>query len=164
MQRIVGLLVFQTPEPVRIWEISAWIERRFPRPIEAVVAEIETQQHRRFLKAHLPVDGLPFYDEVKYIHVARDGRDACMSFHNHGTGFTDEMLRALDKAGLEDEAVGRPYPRIPADPAQVFHRWITQGEIPSHEEGSPSMSFFHFERSWWKARNRRNACWSTTTI
>ncbi len=65
MQRIVSLLVFQTAEPKPIMQISAWIDRRFPQPIEAVVAQIEAQEHRRFLKSHLPLDGLPFYGEVK---------------------------------------------------------------------------------------------------
>lgn len=156
MQRIVGLLVFQTPEPKPIMQISAWVERRFPQTIEALETQIETQQHRRFLKSHLPLDGLPFYDEVKYIHVARDGRDACMSFHNHGNGFTDQMLQSLNTAGLEDETIGRPYPKVLADPGEFFHQWITQGELPGHEDGSPSVSFFHFERSWWEARTRPN--------
>jgi len=156
MQQIVGLLVFQTPVPKPIMQISAWIDRRFPQPVEAVVAQIEAQEHRRFLKSHMPLDGLPFYDEVKYIHVARDGRDACMSLHNHATGFTDQMLASLNKAGLEDEAVGRLYPDIRTDPGEFFHQWITRGEIPGDEDGSPSMSFFHFEQSWWNARHRPN--------
>ncbi len=156
MQRIVGLLIFQSPDPKPIMQISAWIDRRFPQPIEAVIAQIEAQEHRRFLKSHIPLDGLPFHDEVKYIHVARDGRDACMSFHNHGTGFTEQMLAGLSKAGLEDEVVGRPYPQPLTNPGEFFHRWITQGEVPGHHDGSPSMSFFHFERTWWDARNRPN--------
>ena len=156
MQRIVGLLVFQSPEPRPIMQISPWIDRRFPEPIEAVAARIEAQDHRRFLKAHLPLDGLPIHDDVRYVHVARDGRDACMSFHNHGSGFTPEMLDRLDRAGLGDESVGRPYPRIPADPAEHFHRWLTEGEVPGHEDGSPTMSFFHFERTWWDERHRPN--------
>ena len=48
MQRIVGLLVFQTPEPRPIMEISAWIDRRFPEPIDALMARLEDQEHRRF--------------------------------------------------------------------------------------------------------------------
>jgi aryl sulfotransferase len=156
MQRIVGLLIFQSAEAKPIMQISPWIDRRFPQPIEDVVAQLEAQDHRRFLKSHLPLDGLPFYDEVKYIHVARDGRDACMSFHNHGTGFTEQMLASLSKAGMEDEAVARPYPEVLQDPGEFFHRWITQGEVPGHEDGSPSMSYFHFERTWWEARNRPN--------
>ncbi len=156
MQRIVSLLVFQTLEPRPIMQVSPWIDRRFPEAIEDMMARVEAQQHRRFLKSHLPADGLPIYDEVKYIHVARDGRDACMSFHNHGTGFTDQMLDRLDKTGLEDETVGRPYPRIPADPAEYFHQWLTEGVVPGHAGGSPTVSFFHFEKTWWDERHRSN--------
>lgn len=156
MQRIVGLLVFQTPEPRPVMQISPWIDRRFPEPIETVLAQIEGQDHRRFLKAHLPADGLPIHDEVKYLHVARDGRDACMSLHNHASGFTPLMLEGLDRAGLEDETIGRPYPRVPADPAAFFHRWLTEGAVPGHEDGLPTMSFFHCERTWWAERHRPN--------
>src|SRR5687767_104213 len=69
-QRIVSLLLFQSPEPVPIMQISAWIDRRFGPPLNAVLDQIEAQTHRRFLKSHLPIDGLPFYAGVKYIHVA----------------------------------------------------------------------------------------------
>lgn len=156
MQRIVGLLVFQSPEPKPIMQISVWIDRRFPQPIEGVIAQIEAQEHRRFLKSHLPLDGMPFYDEVKYIHVARDGRDVCMSFHNHCAGYTEHMVAGLNQSGLEDETIGRPYPEPLDDPAEFFHRWITRGEVPGQQDGSPGMSFFHFERTWWDARHRPN--------
>ncbi|WP_119302404.1 sulfotransferase domain-containing protein [Dongia deserti] len=156
MQRIVGLLIFQSPEPLPVMQISPWIDRRFPEPIEAVLGRLDAQEHRRFLKAHLPADGLPIYDDVKYVHVARDGRDACMSFHNHGSGFTPRMLEDLDRAGLADESVGRPYPRVPADPEVFFHRWLTEGAVPGNEDGLPTMSFFHCERTWWAERHRPN--------
>jgi aryl sulfotransferase len=156
VQRIVGMLVFQTAEPMPIMQISPWIDRRFPQPIEAVVAQIEAQKHRRFLKSHLPLDGLPFYDDVKYIHIARDGRDACMSFHHHCTSFTDQMMGELNRSGLEDDAIGRPYPAIQVDPGQFFHQWVTKGEVSSHEDGSPNMSFLQFQKTWWEARNRPN--------
>jgi aryl sulfotransferase len=156
MQRIVDVLVFQTPEPRPIMEISPWIDRRFPEPVEALAARIEVQNHRRFLKSHLPFDGLPIYEEIKYIHVARDGRDACLSFHNHVMGFTPQMLDGLDRTGLEDETIRRPYPRFAADPAQYFRRWLTEGAVAGHEEGLPMMSFFHFERTWWDERHRPN--------
>jgi aryl sulfotransferase len=156
MQRIVALLVFQTIEPRPVMDISPWIERRFPEPIEAVAARLEAQAHRRFLKTHLPFDGLPVFDRVKYIHVARDGRDACMSYHNHILALTPAMLDALDEAGLQDETIARPYPRASADPAQHFHRWLAEGAVPGHDDGAPMMSYFHFERSWWQARHRAN--------
>ena len=59
MQRIISLLVFQDPEPRPVIQISPWIDRRAREPIEAVMARIDAQDHRRFLKAHLPADGLP---------------------------------------------------------------------------------------------------------
>ena len=156
MQRIVSLLVFQTPEPRPVMEISPWIDRRAREPIEAVMARIDAQDHRRFLKAHLPADGLPIFDEVKYLHVARDGRDACLSFHNHGAGLAPGVLEGLDRTGLEDETIGRPYPRIPADPAEYFHRWLAEDADPGYGHGSPAASFFHFERTWWDERHRPN--------
>ena len=156
MQRIVDLLVFQTPEPRPIMQISPWIDRRFPEPVEAVVARIEAQDHRRFLKAHLPADGLPIHDEVKYVHVARDGRDACMSFHNHGSGFTPEMLDGLDRAGLEDETIGPPLPARPGRPGRALPPLAHGGRGAGPRGRLAAMSFFHFERTWWDERHRPN--------
>ena len=156
MQRIVSLLIFQTPDPRPVMEISPWIDRRSREPNEAIVARINAQDHRRFLKAHLPADGLPIFDEVKYLHVARDGRDACLSFHNHGAGLTPEVIERLDRNGLEDETIGRPYPRIPADPAEYFHRWLVDDVDPGYGHNSPATSFCHFERTWWNERHRPN--------
>lgn len=155
-QQIVSLLIFQSPEPRPVLNISPWIERRFPEPIETVIARIEAQEHRRFLKTHLAADGLPIYDEVRYIHVARSGLDACMSFHNHCTSFTADALAALDKAGLEDETIARPYPRPAADPADFFRAWIGEGAVPGHDDGRPIMSFFTCERTFWELRRRPN--------
>lgn len=156
MQRIVGLLVFQRPEPLPVMDISPWIDRRFPEAIADTMARIEAQEHRRFLKAHLPVDGLPIFDEVKYIHVARDGRDAAMSFHNHALALSPEMLEGMDRCGREDETIARPYPRMPQDPAAAFRRWLTEGAVPGHGDGMPFMSFFHLVQSWWDARHGGN--------
>jgi aryl sulfotransferase len=156
MQRIISLLVFQSAEPRPVMQISPWIDRRGREPIEVVMARLDAQDHRRFLKAHLPADGLPIHDEVKYIHVARDGRDACMSFHNHGSSLMPELLEALDRAGMEDETVGRPYPRVPADPAAYFRRWLREDVDPAYGHDSSATSFFQFVRSWWDERHRPN--------
>jgi hypothetical protein len=52
------------------------------------------------------------------------------------------MMGELNRSGLEDDAIGRPYPAIQVDPGQFFHQWVTKGEVRSHEDGSPNMSFF----------------------
>lgn len=156
MQRIVSLLIFASPEPRPIWDISAWIERRFPEPIEAILARIEAQTHRRFLKSHLPIDGLPLYDEVSYIHVARDGLDVAMSYHNHTRSLSDMGLEWLSGAGMADETIAAPYPSIPADPAEFFGLWLSRGAVPGQEEGWPTNSWFEMEQGYWRERRRPN--------
>ena len=157
MQRIVGGLLFLTPEPMPFTgEISVWIDFRLTMPVDEALAKLEAQTHRRFLKAHQPFDALPIYDEIKYIHVARDGRDALMSWHNHANAFLPETIAKLDAIGLADETIGRPYPDRPADPADEFHRWITTGSAADERDGLPSTSYFRFEASWWDARHWPN--------
>ena len=145
-QRIVGGLVFGDLEPRPYSrDISIWLDRRFRRPLEEDIAALEAQTHLRFLKAHLPFDGLPIYDGVKYIHVARDGRDAALSWHNHASGYTDAMLELLDAAGREDATIGRPLPRAMRDPADEFHRWLTEGAHADWPDGTPNTSYFGFQ-------------------
>jgi aryl sulfotransferase len=155
MQRIVGMLLFQSADPQPVMDLSVWIDARF-RPIEEVTAALAAQTHRRFLKAHLPYDALPIHDAVRYIHVARDGRDVALSYHAHTLNLTDAMLERYDGFGLADETLARPFPRAPEDPAEFFHRWMTQGAGPDATDGLPSPSWFDFERSWWGARDSEN--------
>ena len=156
-QRIVGALVFQTPEPMPFsGEISLWIDSRTMKSLDDAIATIEGQTHRRFLKAHLPFDGLPIFDEVKYVHVARDGRDALMSWHDHDSAWLPEMIQRLDANGLADSAIGRPYPPLIDDPAEQFHRWLTEGATEDESDGCPNLSYFNCEATWWEARDRPN--------
>ncbi|MFQ5416197.1 MAG: sulfotransferase domain-containing protein [Myxococcota bacterium] len=152
-QRIVDLLVFQSPEARSILDVSPWIDMRFGPPIEEVIARADAQQHRRFFKSHLPFDGLPCYEDVRYIHVARDGRDACMSFFNHCSAYTPQMYEAMDRGALE---MGAPAPRCPDDVRVFFHEWLTKGIHPGLRDGFPTHSFFDFENTWWNARERSN--------
>jgi aryl sulfotransferase len=153
-QQIVNLLIFQSPEPRPLGELSPWLDCRFMAPIEAVLPMIEAQTHRRFLKSHLPLDALPLYDEVRYIHVARDGRDACMSFLNHFNSFVHEALERFDAIGLADPTIGRPMPRPPATEREFFLYWLADG---GDERASMMASeFFHIERSYWAQRRRSN--------
>ena len=158
MERIVGALVFQTPEPMPFSrEISLWIDSRTTtKSLDAAMATIEAQTHRRFLKAHLPFDGLPIFDEVKYIHVARDGRDAVMSWHDDDKAWLPEVIERLDANGLADPAIGRPYPPLIDDPAEQFHRWLTEGASGDQPDGCPNISYFQCEATWWEARHRPN--------
>ena len=89
-QRLVSLLVFDGPDlPGPLSTVSPWVDLNI-RPIEEVVAVLDAQQHRRFLKTHTPLDGLVLDDRVTYIGVGRDPRDAAISellqLGQHGSG------------------------------------------------------------------------------
>jgi aryl sulfotransferase len=152
MQRIVSLLIFQSPEPHPVIKISPWVDARFIMPVEVMRKLIEGQHHRRFLKSHLPFDGLPYYDQLRYIHVARDARDACMSYFNHCSAFTPTAYEALDRAAPEMGA----FPRCPGDPRVFWRRWFTEGVLPDAQDGFPDLSFFDSEVSYWRRRHTEN--------
>jgi aryl sulfotransferase len=156
MQQIVSSLVFGDAEPRALPPVSPWIDARFRGTAAEVHAAIERQSHRRFLKSHLPIDGLPLYEEVRYIHVARDGRDAALSMHNHYSGLSASQLESFDRIGLDDSILGKPYPKIPADAAEYFRLWISTPIIPGQEDGLPAPSFFELESSYWAERKRAN--------
>src|ERR1700675_4388116 len=62
-QAIVASLLWpagDTPGPI-MHVVSPWIEAEF-EPIDVVLARLESQSHRRFIKSHTPADGIPFFD------------------------------------------------------------------------------------------------------
>ncbi len=154
MQRIVSMFVFASAEPKHIWDLSPWPDMRLFGPIEATLATAEAQTHRRFFKTHLPYDALPRPDGVKFIHVARDGRDAALSLHNHLSKFTAETLGQLDKISVSDPKFGDPYPRAAEDSADFFHCWVT--DESNDGQGDPGASFFEVEKSYWAERHDPN--------
>ena len=153
MQQIVSLLIFQSPEPRPIHQLSLWIDCRFMHSVEEMREILEHQSHRRFLKSHLPFDGIPHYDYVRYLHVARDGRDACMSFFNHWSAMTPLAFQLMDQAAAE---MGGPAPRAPADARTFWRRWLTRGVTPGARDGYPDLSFFELETTYWQARHYSN--------
>ena len=123
-QRIVGMLVFGSADPFPVQGSSPWPDFRAPPPGSALELA-QSQTHRRFLKSHLPFDALPFYQGVKYIHVARDGRDAAMSFYNHKANYLPDTVARFREISRNDPKFGDDdYPFVPSDPAQHFHDWL----------------------------------------
>lgn len=149
-QQIVNLLVFQSPEPRHLGRLSPWLDARFFAPLEAILPGLEAQEHRRFIKTHLPMDAFPLYDEVRYIHTARDGRDAAMSHLNHLNNRTAEAWARFDAVGLGDPAIGAPMPRPPRTVREFFHYWV-EAEGMHTAEG-----FLALERTYWDRRKADN--------
>lgn len=165
-QRIVDLLVHQSPDVRPFAEISPWLDSTIFNPIEDDLATLEAQTHRRYIKSHLPFGALPVWDTVKYIHVGRDGRDARLSWQNHEQGFTPEFsahvaAQARALAAERGEAPGAPPPRPPENPRDYLLQWFGQleAELDAQGQGEPNRfghPFFGFEASYWKERDRSN--------
>jgi aryl sulfotransferase len=146
MQRIVSMLLTASaaPAPVR----GPWFDFRLRGPVEPILGEAEATPGRRHLKSHLPYDALPVWEGVKFIHVARDGRDSALSWHNHMRGFTPPMIAVMDQVSLNDAKFGDTAPPTPADPAESFREWLVDGGAL----GDAGASFWEVERSYWAAR------------
>lgn len=79
MQMICALLVFQDPElPAPLARLSPWVDQ-LVRPVEEVHELLAVQAHRRIIKTHTPLDGLPLHPGVTYLVVARDPLDVAVS-------------------------------------------------------------------------------------
>jgi Sulfotransferase domain len=71
MQTIVGMLLLDRVDlGAPISTLSPWLDMLI-RTDDEVFGLLETQTHRRFIKTHTPLDGVPRHDEVTYIAVIR---------------------------------------------------------------------------------------------
>jgi hypothetical protein len=123
--------VFDGPElPGPMSTLSPWLDQTI-RPIEEVIAALEAQKHRRFIKTHTPLDGLVLDDRVTYIGVGRDPRDAAMSMFFQSSNTDPERMRELHEAA----APGHPHPaEMPPPPAPGLPHL---GGGPPHPHGGP---------------------------
>lgn len=145
-----------TPErvPLRDDKSSLWPDwRPGAADIEALYEQLEAQAHRRFLKTHLPLDGLPFYPQVKYLVIGRDARDVFMSLWNHYSNYTDDFYKTLNEAS---DLIGKPYPRCPENIHAFWHSWINQGWFDWEQEGYPFWGNMHHTQTWWNYRHLDN--------
>lgn len=155
MQRIVDLLIHRTTEPRPIIETYPWLDATFQAPLEVNLATLAAQTHRRAMKSHLPFDSLPIYDTTKYIHVARDGRDACFSFHNHESAYTESARANFDaQVALDPRFRARPVPE--ADLGDYYRRWMDEAEADEPWGVGVELPFFDYQVTYWRERRRPN--------
>lgn len=145
VQQIVSQLIFGGEEGLEVAEMSPWVDLRVP-PKEVKLSALAGQEHRRFVKTHLPVDALVFSPRAKYIYIGRDGRDVVWSMYNHHAKANDAWYDALNNTpGL----MGLPIDRPPADVHQYFRDWLEQ-------DGHPFWPFWENVSSWWAIRDLPN--------
>src|SRR3712207_9262003 len=77
----------------------------------------------RYNKTHPPADGIPIFDTASYIVVARDGRDAFMSFANHMKHMRADLRECLNAEAIKQGIA--PLMEFHGDIHGFFDRWIT---------------------------------------
>ncbi|HKR49713.1 MAG TPA: sulfotransferase domain-containing protein [Pseudonocardiaceae bacterium] len=153
-QMICALLVFQTPDFERpLTEISPWLDM-LTADRDQVVTALEAQPHRRFIKTHTPLDGLPLDDRVTYVCVGRDPRDVGFSWSHHIVNLDmDAFLTARRTAvGAEDfdEQLPDGPPEPPPTEIERFWQWIDDPK-PAGESPTSLVNLFHHIRTFWPA-------------
>lgn len=144
-QQIIAQLLFDGAEDLETAEMSPWLDVRVP-PKEIKLPIVEAQEHRRFLKTHLPVDALVFSEKARYIYVGRDGRDIVWSMYNHHSRANEAWYDALNNTpGLVGPPLGKP----PDSVLQYFRDWL-------EKDGYPWWPFWENVRSWWEIRDLAN--------
>ena len=113
MQMICALLIFQRPElPAPLWHLSPWLDHMI-MPADVVYARLAEQPHRRFIKTHTPLDGIPLDPRVTYIVTARHPLDMFVSLRHHLDNIDGTRLRQLTGQATPAGA-GRTTARQPA--------------------------------------------------
>ena len=83
MQTIVALLLSGDPDVETELSVKMpWVDIRI-REISEVAARLDAMTHRRSMKSHTPMDGLPLDDRAMYLCVFRHPLDAHFSYRKH---------------------------------------------------------------------------------
>jgi hypothetical protein len=129
------------------------------RAVDSVNADLEAQDHRRFIKSHTPYDGLPVRDDVTYICVGRDPRDVFLSWDNHWHNMDlAAAFAAREQAvGLDDiaELLAEGPPEKAPSEAERFWDWVDDDRPPSTGLQSLRATLEHLA-SFWTIREQPN--------
>ena len=143
VQMICALLIFQTPElPAPLAQLSPWVDHLIA-PREQVYAELAAQEHRRFIKTHTPLDGIPLDPRATYIVTARDPLDMAVSLYHQGANIDHARVRQL---------TGEPEPAEPPRAAKPLRDWllgwIARDQDPREQPDSLPGVMWHLSDAW----------------
>ncbi|HEX6497652.1 MAG TPA: sulfotransferase domain-containing protein [Micromonosporaceae bacterium] len=141
LQMICALLVFQSPDlPEPLPTLSPWLDWLIT-PREEVYAQLAAQQHRRFIKTHTPLDGLPLDDRATYLVPARHPLDVAVSLYH--------MLRDNLDWERKRELLDAPELAPPRQtPREWLLSWIDNDADPREQMDSLPGVMWHLTDAW----------------
>ncbi|MFZ0664299.1 MAG: sulfotransferase domain-containing protein [Acidimicrobiales bacterium] len=143
VQMICALLIFQSPDlPARLSEISPWLDWLIV-PRSEVYARLAAQDHRRFIKTHTPLDGVPIDSKATYIVTGRHPLDMAVSLYHQGANIDRDRLRQLT-GGPEPTAPTRQRPEV----TEWLVSWIDKDSDPRESPDSLPGVMWHLSDAW----------------
>jgi aryl sulfotransferase len=142
-QMICAVLVCGTPDlPEPLPRLSPWVDHTV-QPVEQVLARLQAQRHRRFVKTHTPLDGIPLDGRVTYLVVGRHPLDAAVSLYHQADNIDRPRWRRL---------TGQPEPAQPPPPRASLHdwlvAWVDRSDDPRRELDSLPGVAWHLTDAW----------------
>ena len=156
MQNIVGMLVLGRPVlGAPISTLSPWLDMLI-RTDEEVFGLLNAQHHRRWIKTHTPLDGLPRHPAVTYITVIRHPLDVAISDRDHRMNMNFSRAHELRLA-----AAGDPDPSTSREPEPEdvagYLRWFIDNDLPPTGSGPNGLADFCDQvTTYWKQREAPN--------
>ncbi len=142
VQMICALLIFKTPSlPRPLPELSPWLDW-LVLPRDELFADLESQTHRRFIKTHTPLDGLPLDERATFIVVARHPLDAAVSLYHQSHNINRQRIAEL--TGKPDLAKPKELPPV----GDWLREWIESDVSPTVELESFNGVFHHLTDAW----------------
>jgi aryl sulfotransferase len=140
VQMICTMLVLRSSQlPAPLAEISPWLDW-LGQPKERVFERLADQQHRRVVKTHTPLDGLPLHPQVQYIVVARHPLDAAVSLY--------WQSQNIDRARVS-HLTGQPQGRAVGRPLREWLRdWVEDDADPTSSLDSFPGVMHHVSDGW----------------
>lgn len=146
VQMICALLIFQTPElPRPLAEMSPWLDWLVVST-DDLFADLDAQRHRRFIKTHTPLDGVPLVTGVTYIVVARHPLDAAVSMYHQSQNLDRQRIAEL----TSNPDISEPKQLPPV--GEWLLAWIESDQTALEELDSFAGMFHHLTDAW----NRRD--------
>jgi hypothetical protein len=134
--------------PTMLDALSPWLDMLI-RSEDEVFEMLDRQTHRRFIKTHTPLDGLPLRDDVYYVVVGRDPRDVMVSWEHHMANMDIDLLikTRAEAVGLDDLVGHEPPPPPDPDPAVRFRKFV-DAEWTTTELVSLPGVLHHLDTGW----------------
>ena len=93
--------------------LSPWLDHTI-RPVDEVVADLEAQEHRRIVKTHTPLDGVPVDPRATYLVVARHPLDLAVSLYHQSDNLDRARIAELTGVPARPRTGFSSVPRAPS--------------------------------------------------